>query len=510
MTPPPAVFGITNWTPLDWGIVAVYLTVSVGAGMIVRSFIRDMDDFVVAGRKVRTALAVASMSSTELGLITVMYSAQKGFVGGFAAFHIAVLSAVVCLLVGMTGFLVVRLRATGVLTIPEYYERRFGRKTRILGGIVLAVGGILNMGMFLKTESMFIVTVTGLTPGPATLAVMIGLVSLALIYTVSGGMVADLVTDYIQYVVLAFGMLLVCWLAARTIGWSHLFAAVAAAKGEAGLNPAAAEGAFGPAYMGWMAFTGLISCAVWPTSVARALAAENTGVVKRMYRWSSIGFLVRFLMPYFLGCCAFVYVLETPDLKAAFFPPPGGAEPLSNLYALPVFFARTVPAGMLGVMMAAMLAALMSTYDSYFLTWSSVITQDVVGPLAGKRFAAAARIRLTRVLMVAIGIYLVYWGLIYKGREDIWDYMAVSGAIYFTGAFAVLVGGLYWRRASSTGAVLAMLSGCSAVVGLSPVQDALHVSWPSAWVGLSTIALSCAVMVAGSLAFPDAPARRAA
>ena len=508
MTPAAAVFGRTNWTPMDWGIVVVYLIISVGAGVVARSFVRTMDDFVVAGRKVRTALAVASMSSTELGLITVMYSAQKGFVGGFAAFHIAVLSAIVTLLVGLTGFLVVRLRATGVLTIPEYYEQRFGRRTRILGGLVLAFGGILNMGMFLKTESMFIVTVTGMHPGPALTGVMLALVSLALLYTVSGGMVSDLVTDYIQYVVLAFGLLLVCWLAARSVGWGHVFSEVARLKGEAGLNPLVAEGAFGPAYMGWMAFLGLISCAVWPTSVARALAAENEGVVRAMYRWSSIGFLTRFLMPYFLGCCAFVFVMEAPDLKAAFFPPAGGPPPLSNLYALPVFFARTVPAGILGILMAAMLAALMSTYDSYFLTWSSVITQDVVGPLAGPRFGAATRIRLTRILMVAIGAYLVYWGLIYHGREDIWDYMAVSGAIYFTGAFAVLVGGLYWKRASSTGAVLAILSGCSAVLGLSPVQDRLGVAWPSAHVGLATIALSCAVMVAGSLAFPDsAPAR---
>lgn len=504
MTPGASVvFGHTNFGWLDWAIVGVYLVVSVGIGMYARSFIRNMGDFVVADRKMRAALGVASMSSTELGLITVMYNAQKGFVGGFAAFHIALIAAVMTFLVGLTGFLVVRLRAYKVLTIPEFYEARFGRKTRILGGCVLAFGGILNMGMFLKAESMFVVTVTGMHPDHSLMLVMMTILALALLYTMFGGMVSDLVTDYLQYVVLAFGLLMVCGLAIHAVGWAHVFDAVAALKGPAGFNPVASEGAFGPAYVTWMCVTGLVSCAVWPTSVARALAAESAGVVKKMYLWSSIGFLARSLMPFFLGICAFVYVNETPELKAVFLPAPGGAEPLSNLYALPTFLARVVPTGLLGIVMAAMLAALMSTYDSYFLTWSSVITQDIVAPLTGERLSTGARLILTRVLMVAIGLYLVYWGFFYHGREDIWDYMAVSGAVYFTGAIAVLVGGLYWKRASSTGAVLALCSGLSVILGLTPVQDRLGVSWPSAQVGLTTVVTSIVVMVAGSLLFPD-------
>jgi SSS family solute:Na+ symporter len=503
-----AIFARTSFGPLDWAIVCVYLLISVGIGIYARSFVRTMDDFVVAKRSVRTALGVASMSSTELGLITVMYSAQKGFVGGFAAFHIAVVAAAVALLVGLTGFLVVRLRAYRVLTIPEFYEKRFGRRTRVLGGTVLALAGILNMGMFLKVESMFIVAVTGMEPGATLTAVMVILMSLALLYTVFGGMVSDMVTDYLQFVVLAFGLLAACWFAVREVGWDHAFQAVAALKGEAGFNPVAAEGAFGPSYVVWMSFLGLVSCAIWPTAVARALAADSEKTVKRIYTWSSIGFLARFLMPYFLGICALVWVTEQPELKAVFFPSRPGAPALDNLYALPVFLSHILPAGIIGIVVAAMLAALMSTYDSYFLTWSSVITQDVVAPLTGNRIGTRARLLLTRLLMVAIGLYLVYWGLFYKGRDDIWDYMAVSGAIYFTGAFAVLLGGLYWKRASSTGATLAILSGCSAVLGLSPVQDLLGVKWPSAWVGLATVAASVVTMVAGSLLFPDRPTVR--
>jgi len=79
-------------------------------------------------------------------LVTVMYSAQKGFTGGFAAFHIALASAIVALVVGLTGFIVVPLRRMQVMTIPEFYERRFGHGVRILGGAILAFSGIQPFG----------------------------------------------------------------------------------------------------------------------------------------------------------------------------------------------------------------------------------------------------------------------------------------------------------------------------------------------------------------------------
>ena len=74
-----------------------------------------------------------------------------------------------------------------------------------------------------------------------------------------------------------------------------------------------------------------------------------------------------------------------------------------------------------------------------------------------------------------IGLYVLYWGIIYRGDDDIWDYMAVTGAIYFSGAFAVLLGGLYWKKASSTGALLALMAGLFALAGLGPVQEVLGI-----------------------------------
>ena len=144
---------------------------------------------------------------------------------------------------------------------------------------------------------------------------------------------------------------------------------------------------------------GLIGSAIWPTAVSRALTMESTGAVKRQYLWSSVSFTVRFMIPYFLGISAYVYIMAAPegtDLKALFFPPAGSEQKaFDNLYAMPVFLGRLVPTVLLGIITAAMIAAFMSTHDSYLLCWSSVITQDIVAPLQKNGLTEAARIKLT-------------------------------------------------------------------------------------------------------------------
>jgi SSS family solute:Na+ symporter len=510
----------TNFSVIDWVIVILYPLLSLAIGIYVARFIRNMSDFVVAGHGLGVCLGIATMTGTELGLITVMYSAQKGFTGGFAAFHIALAAGLVTFLVGVSGFLVYRLRAMKVLTIPEFYEKRFDRKTRILGGIMMALGGILNMGLFLQVGSRFIVGITGLSHESWALpTVMVFLISLVLAYTCLGGMISVVIADYVQFVVLSFGLLLTCFLAVGNLGWTNIVQTVDTHMGRGGFDPTVAESGFGWEYIIWMGFLGLVSCGIWPTSVARALAMDSPQAVKRQYMFSSVSFLIRFLIPYFWGICAFVFIMQNESLQEVFFPAgypppdelPEGVKAMNNLYGMPLFLGRILPAGIIGIITAGMVAAFMSTHDSYLLCWSSVLTQDVIAPIyksIGQDLDTKTRIRLSREIIVLVGLYVLWWGLIYEGRDDIWDYMAVTGAIYFTGAFALLLGGLYWKGASSTGAFLALLMGMTALLGLSPIQDLLGIDIPSERVGLMSIGVTLAALVAGSLCFPDKPSPR--
>jgi SSS family solute:Na+ symporter len=290
--------------------------------------------------------------------------------------------------------------------------------------------------------------------------------------------------------------------------------------GEAGFNPFDSEG-FGLSYVLWMMFVaGLVGGAVWPTALMRACAVESTKVVRRVYVWSSIGFMIRNLLPNFLGICALVYMWQSTIGHEVFFGTDGKPvdDKILTLHAMPVFLSQILPAGLIGLVGAGMLAAFMSTHDSYLLCWSSVLVQDVVAPCARRELSAKTRITLARVFIFLIGAFLLVWSLWYPLGVDLWDYMAVSGAIYFTGAFALLLAGLYWKRASRVGAYLALAAGGLAVLGLKPAKEAAglvkveealstltgaEVTISTEIVGLTTITLAAFLMVAGSLLFPD-------
>jgi SSS family solute:Na+ symporter len=343
---------------------------------------------------------------------------------------------------------------------------------------------------------------------------MVFLIVLVLIYTVLGGMISVVIADYVQFVVLSISLIGITIMIFSRLGLKHIILTIRETMGTAGFDPTVSENGFGWEYIVWMFFLGIVACAIWPTAVARALSMGNAGLVKKQYMFTSVSYLIRFLIPYFWGISAFVFIMNEPSYKDFFFPggyPPkenlaGGSEAVDNLYGMPFFLGKILPAGVIGLVTAGMLAAFMSTHDSYLLCWSTSLTQDVVAPIAraaGKPLNSKMKVFLSRIFIVLIGGFVLYWGLFYKGSEDIWDYMAVTGAVYFTGAFALLLGGLYWNRASSTGAFIALLGGLGAIAGLSPVQEFLGIEVTGARVGLASVIGTIILLVAGSLLFPD-------
>ena len=532
----------TNFTALDWAIVVVYLLGSLVIGVYAHRYVGRLEDYLVAGRALNTHLGAATMIASELGLITLMYMGQQGFRGGPAALHIAVAYFLCVVVIGATGFVVVRLRATGVMTVPEYYEGRYNKFVRWLGGLILASSGILNMGVFLQVDAKFLVAVTGMQPievegwnaGAALVWVMVGMMAIVLLYTALGGMVSVIVTDLFQFIVLSIGMAVVTIAALSHVGWNDVFATVEHELGRDAFDPLASP-EYGWAYVAWMAWISLAAGALWHSATLRALSARDPQVARRVFAWSSVGFLARFAIPAFWGLCAYVFVLTGPQdvrrmflddaghvrtlesapLAAASESAPAAGAPASlppaevdTLYAMPIMIGRVVPTFLLGIVCAGMLAASMSTYSSYLLCWSSVITQDIVAPLCRGQLSMGARIWLTRLWIVLIGLFLIVFGLLFY-TPNIWKFLAGTGTIYLSGASAVVILGLYWKRASSAGAVAALLLG---LLGLAvPFKDQLaRFEWFSRFnadstLALATVAASWGAMILLSLIFPDRP-----
>jgi SSS family solute:Na+ symporter len=302
----------------------------------------------------------------------------------------------------------------------------------------------------------------------------------------------------------------------RNLGWENIVQAVEQVHGAAGFDPLDDKG-FGVSYVLQMVLTaGIVSCAVWPTSVMRACAAKDTGVVKRLYVWSSIGFMTRFIIPQFLGICALTFVLGQPEAAEHLFAQDGSVvdDPNMTLQAMPVFLSKVLPVGVIGIIGAGMLAAFMSTHDSYLLCWASVFVEDVVNPLAGGKLTDRKRILLARIFIFLIGVFLLVWSIWYPLGQDMWDYLAATAAIYFTGAIALLACGLYWKGASRVGAYLALLTGMLSLLALPPVQGAFGITEANLGfrlkgehVVLGVTALALILMVVGSLMFPDSKSR---
>lgn len=491
----------TNFTTLDWVILLTYVCIPVAIGVLVRKYVRGIGDFIVAGRSLRLWLAIATMSGTEIGMVTVMYNAELGFKHGFSALHIAVMEFSCILAIGLTGFIVYRLRKMEVMTIPEFYGKRFGPKVRVLGAIILALGGILNTGLFLKASARFMVGVAGFSDPSGLKIMMTVMLLIVLVYTVLGGMVSVVINDFVQFLVLSVGMLLGTYCVFQTVGWRTLFQVPAGVNADAWLNPLHEGSGFGPLYVGFMMVQLLAAGALWQTGTQRALAAKSPRVARQLYACSSISYAARRIIPMLWGIGAFVFMSNVPEFLSAF----QGPEALSSELGMPLFIAKIVPSGLLGLLSAGMFAAFMSTQDSYLLSWSAVITQDIIAPLRRRELSDRARLLITRVCIVTVGVFLLVWGLWFEAPVSLWNYMAITGTIYLAGAFMVVGAGLYWKRASTTGAYLALCAGVVAVLGIGPWTQGAPVPWylSDRFFGLLAFVLAFVGMVVGSLLFPD-------
>lgn len=494
----------TNFATIDWIIVMVYICIPVVIGVIVKKYIRQLSDFIVAGRSLRLFIAIATLTGTELGLVTVMYNAELGFKHGFSAFHVGLIEMVCILAIGLTGFIVYKLRKLRVMTIPEFYNLRFGRKVRIIGGFILALSGILNMGLFLQASARFMMGITGYSSPTGLKIFMTVMTVIVLVYTVLGGMVSVVLNDFMQFVVLSIGMLIGSYFAITKIGWSNLFKAPEMADPVSWFNPISEGSEFGMLYVMFMVVLTFSAGALWQSGTLRALSAKTPKIAKQLYAWSSISYMARRVIPMLWGICAFVFISQSPRLFSAF----QGPEGLSSQFGMPIFLAKILPSGLIGLLTAGMFAAFMSTHDSYLLSWSSVITQDIVAPLKKDKLSDKSRLIVTRISIVAIGVFLMIWGLWFEAPVSLWNYMAVTGTIYLAGALTVVTAGLYWKRASRTGATIALFAGLLAILGIiGPWTKWENVPFylSDKFIGVMTFVVAFLGMVIGSLLFPDKP-----
>lgn len=488
---------------IDWVLIVVYLAGCMAAGIWMRRFVRGVEDFAVAGREMNVNLGIASLAATELGVITVMYAAQAGYQKGFAGATVGVLMALAMFAVGKTGFIIQPLRAAGVMTIPELFEKRFDKKVRWLAGFVVILGGLLNMGIFLKIGGQFLIYVTG-APEIHLKWVMTVLLGLILLYTALGGMLSVLVTDYLQFLVMGLGIVVISVLVIAQWGWSGLLMELWTCwdGSRAGTGQTLRSHPFNPfhptswgwAFVVWQTLFQLAAVTTWQPNISRVLAAKDAATARKVYMRSAFYFVGRWALPVLWGVGALVYFSRN------------GGAPEDSINAMPAYLSQLLPIGVIGLVIAAMLAAEMSTDSGYLLTWATVIYNDLIMPCVKRPLSQQQKLFLTRALVLGIGVFLMFWGLWYELPGDAWSYLAVTGNIYLASVFTLLVAGLYWRHASSAGAYAALVLGAlgpvlflvlNLLVTKGHLPPNLKISAELA--GASSFGLAFAGMIVGSL-----------
>jgi len=464
-----------HFTGLDWAIIVIYLVGSLVAGLYGKRYISGISEYLVAGRTVGVFVGIATLAATENGTVSFMYYAQLGYKTGFSAFMNSFLLGVTLIFMGQTGFVVRKLRALRLMTIPEFFEKRYSRRLRILCAILMATGGILNLGIFLKVEGTFLTIISGL-PIRYLNVTMVGILVVETVYTVLGGMVSILITDFVQFVFLSQASVLITIYAIKYVGWGKMHDAVLQGMGPGGFNPII-NPEYGWAYIAFMILSDLSGDACWQPIEMRGFSTRDPKTSQRVFYWTGIVFLALGLMPMQWGIAALAAL------------GPG----FDSLQAMPIFLTRILPAGILGLVTSGMLAATMSVNSSYLLSWSSIIAQDIIIPLRKKPLGSRGQVALNRITNLLISLFILFWSLWYTLPGPAYFYLFVMATVFLAGTFAAVIGGLYWKRANTLGAYCALAFGVVGVVGF------FFFNIKAGYAGSAAFILAGLGMVGGSL-----------
>ncbi len=411
--------------------------------------------------------------------MTIIYFSQEAYANGFVAIIAGVIAGFTMWLVGKTGFIVRKLRGLELRTVPEYFEKRFSPGVRLLAGILTFLTGVLNLGIFLQVEGRFLVIVTGLPI--ETLPLIMGVLLLFVVtYTMLGGMYSVVVTDVFQFVLILTGILFTSWFAFTHAGGAEgMAAAVREQFGSAGFNLWEAP-KYGLLFLVWTFLYYLSGWTGWQPVVQRTLSMKDVGTALKLYRISSIFMFFRACMPMLWGIAALSILGVVADSETA----------------LPRMLVAVLPAGLIGFIILGFLAASMSTYDSYLLSFSSILVQDIWAPLVKREIGDGERMFHIRAAIVVIAVFIYLFGVYFTFTETVFRLIVLTGSLSYAGILCGLVGGLYWKRATTRGAYLAF-----AASAIPPVVSLFVPAFDSTQAGLLSFVLAPLALAAGSLLF---------
>jgi solute:Na+ symporter, SSS family len=417
---------------LDLAVIILYFVLILGAGYWGLRRARTADDFLVAGRRLGPFMYTGALSAVVLGGASTIGGIGLGYDFGISGMWLVVWIGLGVLALGV--LLSTRLSRLGLYTVSEMLELRYGQATRLVSAVIIAAYAL----MIAVTSTIAIGTVLGVVLGlsPTTAILFAG--GVVVVYTAAGGMWSITLTDVVQFCIMTVG-----------IFFALLPVVVVRAGGLGGMADALPASYFDVGAIGGetiftyflLFFFGLmIGQDIWQ----RVFTARNPQVA----RWGSVAAGVYCLLYGIAGALvgAAAKVL-LPDLAVS-----------DNAFARVT--TDVLPVGISGLVLAAAMAAVMSTASAGLIASSTIVANDVYGAFAppGHDRVMASRVAIVLLGLATLGISVAV--------SDVVGALTVAYDLLTGALFVPIVGALFWRRATAMGALASIVVSSLVVVYL--------------------------------------------
>ena len=484
---------------------------------------KSVTDFLSAGRTAGRYLLSVSSGIAGLGAISVVMYLEMGFVSGFSLAWWGLSQGIIILILTMSGWVIYRFRSTRCLTLAQFFEKRYSRRFRIFTGIIAFVAGIINFGIFPAVGAQFFINYCGLPDSflglPVYPMVMILLLSISLYFVYTGGQIAVIIADFFQGIFATFVLIVVVLYLFFSVGWDQVeesleqtpiklaheeieslrsdqsFSGLTEMEQNKQINEidekyenSSRINPFKTSHVEdfnfWYFLIGIIgimySSMSWQgaqayNSSAKSAHEAKMGAVLAGFRGLPQGLfflLVPVLIYVFMNHADYQSVADTVNFSLGELE----TETLKSQMRGPLVLSTVLPVGLLGAFAALMLAALVSTHDTYLHSWATILVQDVIMPFRDKPFDKDTHLKVLRYSIFGVAVFIFLFSLLFQQNQKIALFFAITAAIFAGGSGAVIIGGLYWRRGTTAAAWTAMIVGAVVSVGGVLVKQI-----PSGW-----------------------------
>jgi SSS family transporter len=458
--------------------VVAYLLVTIAIGLWAARRVKNSKDYVLAGRSLPLYMTTATVFATWFGAESVLSVSAEFSKAGLGGIIADPFGASMCLVV-VALFFAKAFYRMDLLTIGDFYRKRYGRTMELGTSAVIAVSYLGWTAAQLTALGLVFSTLTGGAISLSTGILISGAIVLA--YTVWGGMWSVAMTDLFQSVMIIVGLLAI---AALVGSWAGGPAEILAATAKAGKFAFWPEGgtkewfAFGTAFL-----TLAIGSVPQQDIFQRVTSARNE-------RTAIAGALLGGLI-YFAFVFVPIYIVRAalsvdPALEGLMH----AADAREMQRILPAFVLAHTPMWAQVLFFGALLSAILSTASGAIIAPTSLCTENIVKPLyprmGERQFMLTLRIMLVTFTLAALVFAL-------NSKQTMYDMIQNAYTVTLVAALVPLAAGIYWRRANNTGAILSSTFGL--VAWLIAELVAAEATVPPPLVGL---AFSLVGMVAGS------------